>query len=156
MCNCANNVESAAKEKISNQLPDGWQDLSVELQGYAFLLGAQVSMKNKLNLHIEYDAPKKKGGFSRKKQDMAMLGSYCMFCGEKYVEEDEAATKSAQPKGEPVAWRGLNSNGEVVTEWIDGAPPKSFIDLCGNPSGYDIIQLAWSEQTAPMVLGGAR
>ena len=86
MCDCAKTVEESAKEKIRAQLPEGSQDFSVELQGYAWLLGGSVSMKNKLNLHIEYDAPKKKGGFTRKKQDMSMVGSYCMFCGEKYPE----------------------------------------------------------------------
>lgn len=92
MCNCATEVEAAAKEKIRNQLPEGWQDFTVELQGFAFILSGDVSMKNKLNLHIEYEVPKKKGGgFMRKKQDMSMLGSYCMFCGEKYDKEPVAA-----------------------------------------------------------------
>jgi hypothetical protein len=91
MCNCAKTVEDAAKEKIRAQLPEGSQDFSVELQGYAWLLGSSVSMKNKLNLHIEYDAPKKKGGFTRKKQDMSMVGNYCMFCGEKYAEDQQKA-----------------------------------------------------------------
>ncbi|SDJ39803.1 hypothetical protein [Pseudomonas abietaniphila] len=86
MCNCAKTVEESAKEKIRAQLPEGSQDFSVELQGYAWLLGSSVSMKNKLNLHIEYEVPKKKGGFTRKKQDMSMVGNYCMFCGEKYPE----------------------------------------------------------------------
>jgi hypothetical protein len=86
MCDCAKTVEERAIEKIRAQLPEGSQGFSVELQGFAWLLGGSVSMKNKLNLHIEYDAPKKKGGFTRKNQDMSMIGSYCMFCGEKYPE----------------------------------------------------------------------
>lgn len=63
---------------------------------------------------------------------------------------------AVQYQGEPVAWRGLNSNGEVVTDWVDGAPPKGFVDLCGNPTSYAKIQLAWSDQPAPMVLGGGQ
>ncbi|MCE0464866.1 MULTISPECIES: hypothetical protein [Pseudomonas] len=92
MCNCATEVEAAAKEKIRAKLPEGSRDFSVELQGFAWLLGGTVSMKNKLNLHIEYEVPKKKGdGFQRKKQDMSMLGSYCMFCGEKYDKDEPKA-----------------------------------------------------------------
>lgn len=92
MCDCASSVESSAKEKIREKLPEGAQDFSVELQGFAWILGGTVSTKNKLNLHIEYEVPKKKGGFTRKKQDISMVGSYCMFCGEKYdKDEPEAA-----------------------------------------------------------------
>ena len=88
MCNCATEVETSAKEKIRGKLPENARDFTVELQGYAWILGGTVSMKNKLNLHIEYEVPKKKGdGFQRKKQDMSMLGSFCMFCGEKYDKE---------------------------------------------------------------------
>lgn len=84
MCNCATDVEARAKAKILSQLPEGSQGLSVELEGFAFVLGETVSMKNKLDLKVEYEAPKKKGGFTTKKQTMSMVGSYCMFCGEKY------------------------------------------------------------------------
>ncbi|WLI37711.1 hypothetical protein PSH74_15615 [Pseudomonas hefeiensis] len=95
MCNCATEVEAAAKEKIRAKLPEGSRDFSVELQGFAWLMGGTVSMKNKLNLHIEYEVPKKKvDGFQRKKQDMSMLGSYCMFCGEKY-DKDEPEVEAA-------------------------------------------------------------
>lgn len=88
MCNCATEVETAAREKIRGKLPEGARDFTVELQGFAFILSGDVGMKNKLNLRIEYEVPKKKGGgFMRKKQDMSMLGSYCMFCGEKYDKE---------------------------------------------------------------------
>lgn len=85
MCKCLSEVPAKAKEKIREQLPEGYSDFSVELQGVAFILGGQISAKNKLNLRIEYEVPKKRGdGFTRKKQDMSMVGSYCMFCGVKY------------------------------------------------------------------------
>lgn len=91
MCTCTIEVEAKAKEKIRESLPEGAQNFTVELQGIAWLFGGHVSIKNKLNLRIEYDAPKKKGdGFTHKKQDMAMVGNYCMFCGDKY-DKDEAA-----------------------------------------------------------------
>lgn len=45
---------------------------------------------------------------------------------------------------EPVAWRGLNDLGEVVTEWIDGVPPESIVDLCGNPASFAKIEQAYS------------
>jgi hypothetical protein len=44
----------------------------------------------------------------------------------------------------PVAWRGLNDLGEVVTEWIDGAPPSSMVDLHGNPASFASIELAYA------------
>lgn len=86
MCNCAPEVEAKAKEKIATQLPDGAQSLTVELQGMAMILGKTLETKNKLNLHVEYQASKRGGGFKTVKQDLSMIGSYCMFCGEKYPE----------------------------------------------------------------------
>lgn len=93
MCNCASDVEARAKEKISSQLPEGSRELQVELEGYAFLLGSSVSMKNKLNLHVEYEVPKRNGGFARKKQNLSMIGTYCMFCGEKYDKDEVPAVR---------------------------------------------------------------
>lgn len=55
-----------------------------------------------------------------------------------------------QPQGEPVAWRGMNAYGEVVTDWVDGRPPDSMVDLCGNAAMYDGIELAYAEQPAPV------
>lgn len=51
-------------------------------------------------------------------------------------------TRPAQ--GEPVAWRGINELGEVVTEWIDGAPPSGMVDLCGKPASFARIELAFT------------
>lgn len=45
--------------------------------------------------------------------------------------------------GEPVAWRGINELGEVVTEWIDGTPPSSMVDLSGNPASFARIERAY-------------
>lgn len=50
---------------------------------------------------------------------------------------------------QPAAWRGCNADGEVVTEWIDGAPPGKMVDLCGNPSGFDKIELAYTSPAEP-------
>ncbi|MNN03428.1 hypothetical protein D3C81_1161160 [compost metagenome] len=52
----------------------------------AMILGKTLETKNKLNLHVEYQASKRGGGFKTVKQDLSMIGSYCMFCGEKYPE----------------------------------------------------------------------
>lgn len=59
---------------------------------------------------------------------------------------------AAQPQGEPVAWRGRNADGEVVTEWIDGAPPVRMTDLCGNTARFDKIERAYPEQPAPVAV----
>ncbi|AIR90479.1 hypothetical protein [Pseudomonas cremoricolorata] len=47
-------------------------------------------------------------------------------------------------QGDPVAWRGINELGEVVTEWIDGVPPSSMTDLCGNPASFARIERAYT------------
>ena len=48
------------------------------------------------------------------------------------------------------AWRGINDVGEVVTEWIDGAPPECMTDLCVNDATYAQIELAYATpQPAP-------
>lgn len=49
-----------------------------------------------------------------------------------------------QHHGKPVAWRGINELGEVVTEWIDGVPPSSMVDLCGNPASFASIEQAYT------------
>ena len=49
-----------------------------------------------------------------------------------------------QHQGEPVAWRGINELGEVVTDWIDGVPPSRMVDLCGNPASFASIEQAYT------------
>ncbi len=51
---------------------------------------------------------------------------------------------SSQFQRDPVAWRGINELGEVVTEWIDGSPPPSMVDLCGKPASFAKIELAYT------------
>ena len=54
------------------------------------------------------------------------------------------AAPAEQHQGKPAAWRGLNELGEVVTEWIDGVPPASMVDLCGNPASFASIERAYT------------
>jgi hypothetical protein len=49
-----------------------------------------------------------------------------------------------QHQGEPAAWRGLNELGEVVTEWVDGVPPSSMVDLYGNSASFASIEQAYT------------
>lgn len=49
-----------------------------------------------------------------------------------------------QHQGDPVAWRGINELGEVVTDWIDGVPPSRMVDLCGNPASFASIEQAYT------------
>lgn len=58
------------------------------------------------------------------------------------------AYSRAQHQDEPVAWRGINELGEVVTEWIDGVPPERMVDLRGNPGSFAKIELAYSHVDA--------
>jgi hypothetical protein len=53
---------------------------------------------------------------------------------------------------EPVAWRGCNADGEVVTDWIDGVPPELMTDLCGNTSSFDKIEMAYTSPPAPVAV----
>ncbi len=64
------------------------------------------------------------------------------------------AQPAAQHQGEPVAWRGINELGEVVTEWIDGVPPERMVDLRGNPGSFAKIELAYSHVDAGEVEQG--
>ena len=57
---------------------------------------------------------------------------------------------AAESHTQPVAWRGCNADGEVVTEWIDGVPPERMTDLCGNAARFDKIERAYAEQPAPV------
>lgn len=57
--------------------------------------------------------------------------------------EQRARCEMVRMSSEPVAWRGINSLGEVVTEWTEGTPPDTSVDLCGNPASFDAIELAY-------------
>ncbi|WP_324731008.1 hypothetical protein [Pseudomonas paeninsulae] len=78
--------------KIKEQIPAGAVGLSVELGGYAFIVGGPdgIKMKNVMPINIEYQAPNKKGDMKTKKQTMNLTGNYCMLCGEKYPANDSA------------------------------------------------------------------
>ncbi|MBK5008433.1 hypothetical protein IAE33_000293 [Pseudomonas sp. S60] len=57
----------------------------------------------------------------------------------------QAMAKASQHhQGEPVAWRGINELGDIVTEWIDGAPPEAMVDLCGQPASFASLELAYT------------
>jgi hypothetical protein len=62
------------------------------------------------------------------------------------------ATRPAQTEQHPVAHRLVNAEGEVMTDWHDGAPPDNFIDLCGVAMAGTRVELAFAApvaQTAP-------
>lgn len=62
---------------------------------------------------------------------------------------------AARPAPEPAAmgvvacWRGLNSLGEVVTDWIDGPKPEKLCDLHGTEADYASTQFAYFSPPAP-------
>lgn len=58
--------------------------------------------------------------------------------------QGHARSFAEQHQIEPVAWRGINELGEVVTEWIDGTPPSSMVDLSGNPASFARIERAYT------------
>ncbi|MBP9155509.1 MAG: hypothetical protein KBF48_11235 [Xanthomonadales bacterium] len=80
----------------------------------------------------------------------------CAYCVPVYSAEtvDRLRARVAEleaAKVEPVAWRGINDLGEVVTDWIDGPKPARLFDLCGNESGYASYQVAYTAPPAPRV-----
>lgn len=54
------------------------------------------------------------------------------------------AAPDDQRQSKPVAWRGINELGEVVTDWIDGVPPSAMVDLGGNPASFASIEQAYT------------
>ncbi|MCK0543525.1 hypothetical protein JTE78_12205 [Pseudomonas syringae pv. aptata] len=62
-----------------------------------------------------------------------------------------AAAQPADQQGEPVAWRGCNADGEVVTDWIDGSPPRRMVDLSGNQDAFDKIELVYAQPATAKV-----
>jgi len=49
----------------------------------------------------------------------------------------------------PIAWRGMNYLGEVVTDWIDGDVPVKLYDLCGNEAHYASVEIAYAPLPPP-------
>lgn len=97
MCDCRKRIEANLLESMQRQYPEG-KDISVSLDGYAFMFGGPegVKMKNFMPVAVEYKAPPPKKGvietvWKQKKQTLRMMGSYCMFCGEKYPEPEQEA-----------------------------------------------------------------
>ena len=92
--------------------------------------GEPVALPERKGTHLRYDTlmPTFSKGWNACLDEIAKLGPLY--------------TRPVQ--GEPVAWRGLNELGEVVTEWIDGVPPASMVDLCGNPGSFASIELAYT------------
>ncbi len=95
---------------------------------------------------------------TNKERDIAWMVGTAIWWTKEEAERDAAKTglpivglgpmtgvaPAEQNQGEPVAWRGLNELGEVATDWIDGVPPSSMVDLCGNPASFASIEQAYT------------
>ncbi|WP_170303992.1 hypothetical protein [Pseudomonas asiatica] len=77
-------------------------------------------------------------------EDQRTHSDYLLFLAGYRETHPEPQQHTEQHQGEPVAWRGFNELGEVVTEWIDGAPPSSMVDLSGNPASFARIERAYT------------
>ena len=97
MCNCRSQIEEKLLERAKQNAPEGSKDVSVELKGYALILSGSITQKNCMPIAIEYSVPVKKapGTFRTKTEKTTMIGSYCMFCGEKYERDQEQAHAAA-------------------------------------------------------------
>jgi outer membrane murein-binding lipoprotein Lpp len=67
-----------------------------------------------------------------------------MMAGDPTATELRALLDAPVVERQSVAWRGCNSDGEVVTEWIDGVPPARMVDLSGNSASFDRIETAYA------------
>ena len=87
MCNCRQETEARLLESLPKLLPEGHQNLSARLTGYALMMGnGTMQSRQIMPIDITYQAPTKAGVMKDKRQSMSMQANYCMFCGEKYPE----------------------------------------------------------------------
>lgn len=92
MCNCREEIEARLLECAKGDVPEGAKDLSVSLKGYGFaIVGNRMEMRNVMRGSVDYQAPVKKhpGTFRQKSEPINIVGSYCMFCGEKYQKDEQ-------------------------------------------------------------------
>lgn len=88
MCNCRQETEARLLESLPEQLPKGIEGLKASLQGYALMFnGTAFSSCQVMPIEVTYRAPTKAGVMKNKKQSISMKANYCMFCGEKYLQE---------------------------------------------------------------------
>lgn len=92
MCNCRQETERRLLEALPDQLPEGHQNLSARLTGYALMLGEGLMVSRQIMpIEVTYQAPTKAGVMKDKKQSMSMQANFCMFCGEKYDKDEPKA-----------------------------------------------------------------
>lgn len=103
MCDCKSKNEARLTEHFAKQLPEGAKFLRVELGGFALILSEPVAVKNVCEAVATYSVPTKGTAakpsvLREKKEKVSLVGSYCMFCGEKYATDkpEAAAVASAE------------------------------------------------------------
>ncbi len=82
-CDCKKSLESRLAERFKETTPEATGH-KVELQGYAFILGAAVTQKGYMPMHRTATHALKKGGTKEKTEKQNMIFTYCPFCGVKY------------------------------------------------------------------------
>jgi len=159
-------------EMVSEYSALTYKDLAERLAHY--LSSALVSAQYSMNDETMHDALGLCDQVTRRKsappEDVAgkMLSKFCAECGADGLHFPDTSpcahclydrkyntTPAEDVRAvveESVAWRGCNSNGEVVTEWIDGAPPENMFDLCGNAASFDKIERAYRHPQRPAVM----
>lgn len=91
MCDCKQKTERRLVEALAepDQLPKGAERIEARLTGYAMMLeGNAMRYRQVMEIEVQYLAPVKTGGLKSKKQKLSMAANYCMFCGEKYDNEE--------------------------------------------------------------------
>lgn len=92
MCECRQRIEKDLAEHMKKQLPAGAQAIKAELNHYAMIFGeGSLTSKQYMPVEVTYQVPTKAGVMKDKKKPHRMLASFCMFCGEKYPEDGDAA-----------------------------------------------------------------
>ena len=92
-CNCYSDIEKKLKDHAISKQPEGATEPSVELHGFQFVMGRNMTLQGHQAAHdvtIRYEEPKKKGGMKKTVVKMFVAASYCPFCGQKYKREEAA------------------------------------------------------------------
>jgi len=90
MCDCREKIEARLLQAFKEEHPEA-TDHKVKLEGYAFIFGAQVTVKACMPIKRTATFPVKKGGGTREKAEkVSLMFNCCPFCGEKYEREEPA------------------------------------------------------------------
>lgn len=103
MCDCYETTKKRLVDHMTKQLPEGAQEMDLELQGYLFGFGDHGMTHRSSNaVKVTYMAPKKSkaGGMKRVVVNTFIRATFCPFCGVNYEKADQAERDEKAKAGE--------------------------------------------------------